>query len=256
MWTWWRMMNWILISSKDGDRNLKMLNSFWKMEDTYGSEIEKMSKRWHNVVNPDDMVNRYGADCLRLYEMFLGPSNFQNRGIPMESVGLPISFCKLWKLYHRQDSNSRDLVWDVSDAEPTKAELKALHKTIKKIVEDIDRYSFNTSVSNFMICVNELTDLKCNKRAILEPLAIIVSPYSPHIAEELWEKLGHKESITRHLSQNSGRIHDRRRIRLSYFSEWENQIQLWILPCHFQKKKSNVKWWMPMKWRSFWPDRP
>ncbi len=162
-----------------------------------GSEIEKMSKRWHNVVNPDDMVNRYGADCLRLYEMFLGPLELSKPWNTNGISGTSNFIRKLWKLYHRQDSNSRDLVWDVSDAEPTKAELKALHKTIKKIVEDIDRYSFNTSVSNFMICVNELTDLKCNKRAILEPLAIIVSPYSPHIAEELWEKLGHKESITK-----------------------------------------------------------
>lgn len=162
-----------------------------------GSEIEKMSKRWHNVVNPDDMVNRYGADCLRLYEMFLGPLELSKPWNTNGISGTSNFIRKLWKLYHRQDTASRDLVWDVSDAEPTKAELKALHKTIKKIVEDIDRYSFNTSVSNFMICVNELTDLKCNKRAILEPLAIIVSPYAPHIAEELWEKLGHKESITK-----------------------------------------------------------
>lgn len=162
-----------------------------------GSEIEKMSKRWHNVVNPDDMVNRYGADCLRLYEMFLGPLELSKPWNTNGISGTSNFIRKLWKLYHRQDAASRDLVWDVSDAEPTKAELKALHKTIRKIVEDIDRYSFNTSVSNFMICVNELTDLKCNKRAILEPLAIIVSPYAPHIAEELWEKLGHKESITK-----------------------------------------------------------
>lgn len=162
-----------------------------------GSEIEKMSKRWHNVVNPDDMVNRYGADCLRLYEMFLGPLELSKPWNTNGISGTSNFIRKLWKLYHRQDAASRDLVWDVSETEPTKAELKALHKTIKKIVEDIDRYSFNTSVSNFMICVNELTDLKCNKRAILEPLAIIVSPYAPHIAEELWEKLGHNESITK-----------------------------------------------------------
>lgn len=162
-----------------------------------GSEIEKMSKRWHNVVNPDDMVNRYGADCLRLYEMFLGPLELSKPWNTNGISGTSNFIRKLWKLYHRQDAASRDLVWDVSETEPTKAELKALHKTIKKIVEDIDRYSFNTSVSNFMICVNELTDLKCNKRAILEPLAIIVSPYAPHIAEELWEKLGHNASITK-----------------------------------------------------------
>lgn len=142
------------------------------------------------------MVNRYGADCLRLYEMFLGPLELSKPWNTNGISGTSNFIRKLWKLYHRQDAASRDLVWDVSETEPTKAELKALHKTIKKIVEDIDRYSFNTSVSNFMICVNELTDLKCNKRAILEPLAIIVSPYAPHIAEELWEKLGHNESIT------------------------------------------------------------
>ncbi len=129
--------------------------------------------------------------------MFLGPLELSKPWNTNGISGTSNFIRKLWKLYHRQDAASRDLVWDVSDAEPTKAELKALHKTIRKIVEDIDRYSFNTSVSNFMICVNELTDLKCNKRAILEPLAIIVSPYAPHIAEELWEKLGHKESITK-----------------------------------------------------------
>ena len=143
------------------------------------------------------MINKYGADCLRLYEMFLGPLELSKPWNTNGISGTSNFIRKLWKLYHRQDANSRDLVWDLSEAEASKAELKILHKTIKKIVEDIDRYSFNTSVSNFMICVNELTDLKCNKRAILEPLAIIVSPYAPHIAEELWEKLGHKESITK-----------------------------------------------------------
>ena len=159
--------------------------------------VEKMSKSKWNVINPDDMIAKYGADCLRLYEMFLGPLELSKPWNTNGISGTSNFIRKLWKLYHRQDTASRDLVWDVSDSEPTKAELKALHKTIRKIVEDIDRYSFNTSVSNFMICVNELTDLKCNKRAILEPLAIIVSPYAPHIAEELWEKLGHKESITK-----------------------------------------------------------
>ena len=160
-------------------------------------EVEKMSKSKWNVVNPDEMINKYGADCLRLYEMFLGPLELSKPWNTNGISGTSNFIRKLWKLYHRQDANSRDLVWDLSEAEASKAELKILHKTIKKIVEDIDRYSFNTSVSNFMICVNELTDLKCNKRAILEPLAIIVSPYAPHIAEELWEKLGHKESITK-----------------------------------------------------------
>ncbi|MBL0258651.1 MAG: class I tRNA ligase family protein [Bacteroidetes bacterium] len=163
----------------------------------FQNRSEKMSKSKWNVVNPDEMINKYGADCLRLYEMFLGPLELSKPWNTNGISGTSNFIRKLWKLYHRQDANSRDLVWDLSETEASKAELKILHKTIKKIVEDIDRYSFNTSVSNFMICVNELTDLKCNKRAILEPLAIIVSPYAPHIAEELWEKLGHKDSITK-----------------------------------------------------------
>jgi leucyl-tRNA synthetase len=103
---------------------------------------------------------------------------------------------KLWKLYHKQNAN-HELDFFVSDDQPTKEELKTLHKTIKKVAEDVERFSFNTSVSTFMICVNELTDLKCNKRTILEPLAIIISPYAPFIAEELWQLLGHKESVTK-----------------------------------------------------------
>ena len=160
-----------------------------------GAEVEKMSKRWWNVVNPDDMVSKYGADCLRLYEMFLGPLELSKPWNTNGISGTSGFIRKLWKLYYKLDG--RDLVWEVSNDEPSKAEFKALHKTIRKVEEDMERFSFNTSVSTFMICVNELTDLKCNKRAILEPLAIIVSPYAPHIAEELWSQLGHKESITK-----------------------------------------------------------
>ncbi|MBL0105540.1 MAG: leucine--tRNA ligase [Bacteroidetes bacterium] len=160
-----------------------------------GAEVEKMSKRWWNVVNPDDMVSKYGADCLRLYKMFLGPLELSKPWNTNGISGTSGFIRKLWKLYHKLDG--RDLVWEVSNDEPSKAEFKALHKTIRKVEEDMERFSFNTSVSTFMICVNELTDLKCNKRAILEPLAIIVSPYAPHIAEELWSQLGHKESITK-----------------------------------------------------------
>ncbi len=159
-----------------------------------GHEIEKMSKRWYNVVNPDDMVEKYGADCLRLYEMFLGPLELSKPWNTNGISGTSNFIRKLWKLYHKQvDSN---LVFHVTDEKPSKEEFKALHRTIKKVKEDIERFSFNTSVSTFMICVNELTDMKTNKRQILEPLAIIVSPYAPHIAEELWNLLGHKESIT------------------------------------------------------------
>lgn len=150
-----------------------------------GSEVEKMSKSKYNVVSPDDICAKFGADTLRLYEMFLGPLEQSKPWNTNGITGVSGFLKKLWKLY----------VNGISEEAPTKAELKTLHKTIKKITEDIERFSFNTSVSNFMICVNELTEQKCNKRQILEPLLILVSPYAPHIAEELWEQLGHKESI-------------------------------------------------------------
>jgi leucyl-tRNA synthetase len=155
-----------------------------------GSEVEKMSKSKWNVVSPDDMVAQYGADCLRLYEMFLGPLELSKPWNTNGITGVSNFMRKLWRLYHDGD------IYNVSDEQANKAELKTLHKTIKKINYDIENFSFNTSVSNFMICVNELTELKCNKRAILEPLAILIAPYAPHIAEELWSKLGHSESIT------------------------------------------------------------
>lgn len=154
-----------------------------------GNEIEKMSKSKHNVVTPDVIVEKYGADCLRIYEMFLGPLEQSKPWNTNGIAGVSGFIRKLWKLYHSNDA------FYVYDDAPTKAELKTLHKTIKKVQEDIEKFSFNTSVSSFMICVNELTDLKCNKRAILEPLAIILSPYAPHIAEELWKLCGHEQSI-------------------------------------------------------------
>jgi leucyl-tRNA synthetase len=156
-----------------------------------GLEVEKMSKSKFNVVTPDDLIEKYGADTLRLYEMFLGPLE-QHK--PWDTKGIEGVFRfirKLWKLYYDFENNL-----NISDESPTKEELKVLHKTIKKVQEDIERFSFNTAVSNFMICVNELTELKCNKRAILSDLAIIVSPYAPHIAEELWSNLGNKSSIS------------------------------------------------------------
>ncbi|WP_215223159.1 leucine--tRNA ligase [Echinicola shivajiensis] len=155
-----------------------------------GAEVEKMSKSKYNVVNPDDIINRYGADTLRLYEMFLGPLEqfkpWNTNGIDGVSKFLK----KVWRLFHDKNGN-----FEVSDAAPKKDELKALHKTIKKVEEDMNNYSFNTSVSGFMICVNELSAMKCNKREILEPLAIILSPFAPHIAEELWSLLGHENSV-------------------------------------------------------------
>jgi leucyl-tRNA synthetase len=155
-----------------------------------GREVEKMSKSKYNVVNPDAICEEYGADSLRLFEMFLGPLE-QSKPWKTSGISGVYSFLKkLWKLYIVNNEFS------VSDEEPTKEELKTLHKTIKKVEEDIENFSFNTSVSTFMIAVNELTALKCNKRAILEPLAIIVEPYAPHIAEELWKNLGHKASIS------------------------------------------------------------
>ena len=161
-----------------------------------GSEIEKMSKSKWNVVNPDDMIDKYGADCLRLYEMFLGPLELSKPWNTNGITGTANFIRKLWKLMHKQNA-SHELVLSVSDEAPTKSEWKVLHRTIKKVKEDIERFSFNTTVSTFMICVNELTDLKCDKRQILEPLAIIISPLAPHVAEEMWEKLGYKESITK-----------------------------------------------------------
>ncbi|MEO5910424.1 MAG: leucine--tRNA ligase [Pelobium sp.] len=152
-----------------------------------GTEIEKMSKSKFNVVNPDDLVERYGADTLRMYEMFLGPLE---QSKPWNTNGIEGVFKflrKFWKLFHDESFN-----FSVSDAEPTKAELKSLHKIIKKVEDDVERFSFNTSVSSFMIAVNELTDLKSNNKSILQDLIIILSPYAPHICEELWVLLGNK----------------------------------------------------------------
>ncbi len=154
-----------------------------------GREVEKMSKRWYNVVNPDDICEEYGADTLRLYEMFLGPLE---QAKPWNTAGITGVYGflkKLWRLYF--DDNGLN----VTDEEPTKDMYKSLHKTIKKATEDIENFSFNTSVSQFMICVNELAQQKCHHRAILEPLAVLISPYAPHIAEELWSALGHEGSV-------------------------------------------------------------
>jgi leucyl-tRNA synthetase len=161
-------------------------------------EIEKMSKSKHNVVTPDDIVEKFGADTLRLYEMFLGPLEQSKPWNTNGITGVSGFLKKLWRLFYNNNTAVNLSGVEgcmVTETEPTKAELKTLHKTIKKITEDIERFSFNTSVSNFMICVNELTDLKCNKRAILEPLLILISPYAPYITEELWQQLGHTESI-------------------------------------------------------------
>jgi len=160
-----------------------------------GWEIEKMSKSKYNVQTPDDIAEKFGADTLRLYEMFLGPLEQSKPWNTNGITGVHGFLKKLWRLFYPTVQGDTSTSLSVTNDEPTKAELKTLHKTIKKVIEDIERFSFNTSVSTFMICVNELTDAKCNKRAILEPLLICLSPYAPHITEELWKQLGHTESI-------------------------------------------------------------
>ena len=152
-------------------------------------EVEKMSKSKYNVVNPDDICEQYGADTLRLYEMFLGPLE---QAKPWNTAGISgvYNFLrKLWRLYFNDNG------WQVTDEAPTPEMLKALHKTIKKVNEDIENFSFNTSVSQFMICVNELSTLKCHHRDVLAPLSVLVAPFAPHIAEELWKRLGNSESV-------------------------------------------------------------
>ena len=155
-----------------------------------GWAVEKMSKSMYNVVNPDDVCDRYGADTLRLYEMFLGPVEqskpWDTKGID----GVNRFLRKFWRLFYDWDN------WLVTDEKATPAELKALHKLIGKEQQDIEAFSYNTTISAFMIAVNELSELKCNKREILEPLTILLSPFAPHIAEELWKRLGHTDTVT------------------------------------------------------------
>jgi leucyl-tRNA synthetase len=155
-----------------------------------GREVEKMSKSKYNVVNPDEICERYGADSLRLFEMFLGPLE---QAKPWNTAGISgvHSFLKkLWKLYFKEG------VFQVSDTPASKESMKTLHKTIKKVEEDIENFSFNTSVSNFMIAVNELSAQGCTSREVLEPLLVLIAPYAPHITEELWKQLGHENSIS------------------------------------------------------------
>ena len=156
-----------------------------------GYEIEKMSKSMYNVQNPDDLVEKYGADTLRMYEMFLGPLE---QSKPWDTKGIEGVFRfikKFWKLFH----NNPNFDFQISKEKPSEQELKILHKTIKKVQEDTERMSYNTTVSAFMICVNELSDLKCNKQEILEPLTIILSPFAPFICEHLWHLMGHETTI-------------------------------------------------------------
>ncbi|MBC3785837.1 leucine--tRNA ligase [Spirosoma utsteinense] len=161
-----------------------------------GAEVEKMSKSKFNVVNPDMIVERYGADVLRLYEMFLGPLE---QAKPWNTNGIDGVYRfirKFWRLFYKDSAagtpDAGASQWIVTDEAPTPAELKVLHKTIQKTEADIEAYSFNTSVSSFMICVNELATLNCHKRAVLQELVLLLSPYAPHITEELWAALGHE----------------------------------------------------------------
>ena len=155
-------------------------------------EVEKMSKSKYNVVNPDDICTQYGADTLRMYEMFLGPLEQAKPWSTAGITGVHSFLKKMWRLFH----SGVDESLFVTDKPASKDNLKTLHKTIKKVIEDIENFSFNTSVSTFMIAVNELSTQKCNSKEVLAPLLVLLSPYAPHISEELWSKLGNKESIS------------------------------------------------------------
>jgi leucyl-tRNA synthetase len=177
-----------MLKSQDSD----FKNSTFKLENNLFycvREQEKMSKSKFNVVNPDEICDKYGADTLRMYEMFLGPIEqskpWDTRGIS----GVHSFLKKFWSLFFK------DGLINVSEEEPSKESLKSLHKTIKKITEDIEKLSLNTCISSFMICINELSSIRCNNREVLNELLILISPFAPHFAEELWSQLGHKESI-------------------------------------------------------------
>lgn len=157
-----------------------------------GHDVEKMSKSKFNVQTPDDLVEKFGADTLRCYEMFLGPLE-QSKPWDTQGINGVHNFLrKFWRLFHDENNN-----FVVTEGDADKKAMKTLHKTIKKVTEDLDRYSFNTAVSNFMIATNELTDQKCNNREVLRQMVILMSPYAPHICEELWNKLGETQSVTK-----------------------------------------------------------
>jgi len=174
-------------------RNGEYANAEFILEDgkyICGVEVEKMSKSKFNTVNPDDLVVKYGADTFRMYEMFLGPVEMSKPWDTKGIEGVHRFLKKLWRLFVGEE---KGLIITTDAA--TNTELKVLHKTIKKIEEDTERFSYNTAVSAFMVCVNDLMDLKCHKREILEPLIILLTPYAPHISEELWHLLGNSHTI-------------------------------------------------------------
>ena len=155
-----------------------------------GAETEKMSKRYFNTVDPTDLCDKYGADTFRMYEMFLGPVEMSKPWDTKGIEGVHRFLKKLWRLFFDEVKGNL-----VKDEKATNEELKVLHRTIKKIEEDTERFSFNTSISAFMVCVNELNELKCHKREVLEQLLIVLAPYAPHISEELWQRTGHNTTI-------------------------------------------------------------
>jgi leucyl-tRNA synthetase len=174
-------------------RNGEYATTIWLLESgkyICGVEVEKMSKSKFNTVNPDVLVEKYGADTFRMYEMFLGPVDQSKPWDTKGIEGVHRFLKKLWRLFYEEQKG-----FVVEDGEPSAAEWKVLHKAIKKIADDTERFSFNTAVSTFMIAVNELHDLQCHQRAILEPFLILLTPYAPHISEELWSRLGHTDSI-------------------------------------------------------------
>lgn len=150
-----------------------------------------MSKSKLNVVNPDDMVAQYGADCYRMYEMFLGPIEVSKPWDTKGITGVQGFFRKFWSLFFNEKSGG----FAVENAEPSRDEMRVLHTAIKRLTEDIERFSMNTCISSFMIATNELKKMNCSKRGILEPLVVMLAPFAPHLAEELWEKLGHKTTV-------------------------------------------------------------
>jgi leucyl-tRNA synthetase len=155
-----------------------------------GAAIEKMSKTYYNVSNPDQVVAKYGADTFRMYEMFLGPLEASKPWDVKGIEGVHRFLKKLWRLFYDE---TKGQVW--TNEKATDAEWKVIHKAIKKIEEDTERWSFNTAVSAFMVCVNELNDLRCNKKEVLEKLIILLTPYAPHVSEELWQLLGNAGSV-------------------------------------------------------------
>ena len=187
------------------------------------SEVGKMSKRYHNVVNPNDVIEKYGADCFRMYEMFLGPVEQSKPWDTMGIEGVSKFLRKFWSLYFNEEGE-----WIVNHDEPHEDSMRALHATIKKTAEDIERFSFNTAISQFMICVNELRKKEEHSAAILEPLANIIAPFAPFIAEEIWAEFGHSTSVHKALFP----AHD---------EQWLTVTSVFYPVCINGKKRSEIE---------------